>query len=331
MADQSNAYAEMPIGIQGHYSDLNQLDAALRGWHIDNLQLEAGKLDAVVMQVHHPRFILTRGVYNRKIDQHGAAPSGYRTFGITTGGDGSAKWCGREIDDSTVLVFGADREFCAARPADTILYTLAIREQDLELCGEMIGYSVDDELRRDQHTAVVCDPRVTEALRRRFNFLCEAIQAHPRMTRSRTAVDELVTNLPATLLMALATSKGRARKSLPPLKHSALERAHHYIAAHGDQHISMKDLCRVGHATWETVNTAFLEYYGITARHYLMALRMDAVRRSLRDNPRRPITEVAAELGFWQVDQFIKRYARQFGEFPSETRAAQIVADSRVH
>ncbi len=331
MADQINPGAEIPIGIQGHYSDLNQLDAALRGWHIDNLQLEAGKLDAVVMQVHHPRFILTRGVYNRKIDQHGAAPAGYRTFGITTGGDGSAQWCGRKVDDSTVLVFGADREFCAARPADTILFTLAIREQDLELCSEMIGYSVDDELHRNQNLAVACDPRMTKALRQRFNLLCEAIQAHPGMTQSSAAVDELVMNLPATLLMALATSKGRARKSLPPLKHSALERARSYIAAHGNQHISMKDLCRVGHATWDTVNSAFVEYYGITAEYYLTAVRMNAARSSLRDNPRRPIAEVAAEWGFWQVDQFTKQYARQFGEFPSETRAAQIVTDSHMH
>jgi AraC family ethanolamine operon transcriptional activator len=144
-------------------------------------------------------------------------------------------------------------------------------------------------------------------------------------------VDELVTNLPATLLMALATSKGQARKSLPPLKHSALEQARRHIAANRDRPVRVKDLCRVGHATSETVNSAFLEYYGITANNYLTAVRMNAVRRSLRDNPRRPIAEVAAEWGFWQVDQFIKRYAQQFGEFPSETRAAQIVADSRVH
>ena len=331
MTDQSNPYAEMPIGIQGHYSDLNELDAALRGWHIDNLQLEAGKLNAVVMQVHHPRFILTRGVYNRKIDQQGAAPAGYRTFGITTGGNGSAKWCGREVDDSTVLAFGADRQFEAARPADTILYTLAISEEDLELCGELIGYSVNDELRRDQHGAVVCDPRVTEVLRQRFNLLCEAIQTHPRMTRSSAAVDELVMNLPATLVMALATSKGRARYSLPRLQYSALEQARSYIAAHDNQHISTKDLCRVAHATWNTVNSAFLDYYGITAKRYLTAVRMNGVRRSLRDNTCRPIAEIAAEWGFRHVDQFTKLYARQFGEAPAETRAAQIVTESRIH
>ena len=331
MADQINPGAEIPIGIQGHYSDLNDLDAALRGWQIDNLQLEGGKLDATVLQVHHPRFILTRGVYNRKIDQHGAAPAGYRTFGITIGGDGSAQWCGRKVDDSTVLAFGADREFEAARPADTILYTLAINEQDLQLCSEMIGFSVDDELRRDQHAAVVCDPRMTEALRHRFNLLCEAIQTHPGMTTSSAAVDELVMNLPATLVMALATSKGRAQYSLPHPQYSALEEARGYIAAHGNQHVSMKDLCRVGHATWNTVNSAFLEYYGITARNYLMAVRMNGVRKALRDNPRRPIAEVAAEWGFWRVDQFIKQYTRQFGEFPSETRAAHIVTDSRMH
>ncbi len=331
MVDQFNSSAEIPIGIQGHYSDLSDLDAALRGWQIDNLQLEAGKLDATVLQVHHPRFILTRGVYNRKIDQHGAAPAGYRTFGITTGGDGRAQWCGRKVNDSTVLAFGADREFEAARPADTILYTLAINEQDLQLCGEMIGFSVDDELRRDQHAAVVCDTRMTEALRQRFNLVCEAIQTHPGMTRSSAAVDELVMNLPATLVMALATSKGRARYSLPRPQYSVLEQARRHIAANRDRPVRVKDLCRVGHATWETVNSAFLEYYGITANNYLTAVRMNAVRRSLRDNPRRPIAEVAAEWGFRQVDQFIKRYARQFGEFPSETRAAQIVTDSRMH
>lgn len=331
MADQFNPSAEIPIGIQGHYSDLNELDAALRGWQIDNLQLEAGKLDATVLQVHHPRFILTRGVYNRKIDQHGAAPAGYRTFGITTGGDGSAQWCGRKVDDSTVLAFGADREFEAARPADTILYTLAISEQDLQLCGEMIGFSVDDELRRGRHAAVVCDPRMTEALRYRFNLLCEAIQTHPRMTQSSAAVDELVMNLPATLVMALATSKGRARYSLAHSQYSLLEEARSYIAAHRDQPVRVKDLCRVGHATWNTVNSAFLEYYGITARNYLTAVRMNGVRKALRDNPCRPISEVAAEWGFPQADQFIKRYARQFGEAPSETRAAQIDTDSHLH
>ena len=331
MADQFKPHAEMPIGIQGHYSDLAEFDAALRGWQIENLQLEAGKLDARLLQVHHPRFILTRGVYNRKIDQRGAAPAGYRTFGIATGGDGSARWCGRKVNDSTVLVFGADREFEAARPADTILYTLAISEQDLQLCGQMIGFSVDDELPRDQHAAVVCDPRMTEALRYRFNLLCEAIQSHPRMTESSAAVDELVMNIPATLVMALATSKGQARYSLSRPQYSVLEEAQRYIAAHGDQHVHVKDLCRVGHATWNTVNSAFLKYYGITARNYLIAVRMNGVRKALRDNPCRPIAEVAANWGFRQEDQFTKQYAGQFGEAPSETRAAQIVTDSRMH
>jgi transcriptional regulator GlxA family with amidase domain len=79
------------------------------------------------------------------------------------------------------------------------------------------------------------------------------------------------------------------------------------------------------------VNSAFLDYYGITAKRYLTAVRMNGVRRSLRDNTCRPIAEIAAEWGFPQVDQFTKLYARQFGEAPAETRAAQIVAESHLH
>ena len=138
-------------------------------------------------------------------------------------------------------------------------------------------------------------------------------------------------NLPATLVMALATSKGRARYSLAHSQYSVLEEARRHIAAHGNQPVRVKDLCRVGHATWNSVNSAFLEYYGVTARNYLTAVRMNSVRRSLRDNPRRPIAEVAAEWGFRQLDQFTKQYTRQFGEAPSETRAAPIVTDSRMH
>jgi len=73
----------------------------------------------------------------------------------------------------------------------------------------------------------------------------------------------------------------------------------------------------------EDSSAAFLEHFGSSPMQYLLAYRLNHVRRKLLQEPpvRGKILDVANEVGFWHMGDFASHYRRFFDELPSETFA----------
>ena len=85
--------------------------------------------------------------------------------------------------------------------------------------------------------------------------------------------------------------------------------------------LSLADICAAARASERTVEYAFKAIYGVGAKRYLKILRLNRVRRRLRDGAPgdRPIQEVAGDSGFWHMGHFSADYRAFFGETASET------------
>jgi len=110
----------------------------------------------------------------------------------------------------------------------------------------------------------------------------------------------------------------------PPLNPTArkrmVDRARDYVLAHLDEPLSILDVCNHIGASRRKLQYCFQETLGINPVAYLRTLRLNAVRRELRErSPVEQIQAVAARWGFWHLSRFSSDYRTLFGETPSQT------------
>jgi AraC family transcriptional regulator, ethanolamine operon transcriptional activator len=64
---------------------------------------------------------------------------------------------------------------------------------------------------------------------------------------------------------------------------------------------------------------AFAAAYGVSPARFLRLRRLHLARSRLRDGPAGTVTDVAVDLGFFDLGRFAGDYRLLFGEFPSAT------------
>ncbi len=78
------------------------------------------------------------------------------------------------------------------------------------------------------------------------------------------------------------------------------------------------DLAEAVDISPRTLQTVFVDYYGISPLCYFTLRKLRQVRAALRnaDADVTTITGVAARFGFWQFGRFAGQYRSLFGELP---------------
>ena len=74
----------------------------------------------------------------------------------------------------------------------------------------------------------------------------------------------------------------------------------------------------------EALRMACQKHLGVSPTQYLLLRRMHLARRALRqsDPDATRVTDVATNLGFWELGRFSVNYRQIFGESPSTTLRA---------
>jgi AraC family transcriptional regulator, ethanolamine operon transcriptional activator len=93
-----------------------------------------------------------------------------------------------------------------------------------------------------------------------------------------------------------------------------------YLLQNHDEPVTIVDLCQRFQVSRRTLQYAFQHVMGMNPNAYLRAIRLNGVRRCLR-NPNSTVSSVqqaAANWGFWHLSQFARDYRSLFGELPSE-------------
>ncbi|MHB0774922.1 helix-turn-helix domain-containing protein [Halomonas sp. WWR20] len=99
-----------------------------------------------------------------------------------------------------------------------------------------------------------------------------------------------------------------------------VDRCHALTKAQPDAPPSMMTLCRRLKISRRTLQYSFQAETGQSPVHYLRALRLNAVRRSLLRDPTLRLADAAAQQGFFHQSYFSREYRRLFHELPSATR-----------
>jgi AraC family ethanolamine operon transcriptional activator len=101
----------------------------------------------------------------------------------------------------------------------------------------------------------------------------------------------------------------------------AVTRAEAYLHDRQNTPVAVSELSRIVGISERNLRRAFQSIHGTSPKRYMLADRLGAVRRDLRDasDQTASVTDVAARYGFLELGRFAGSYRKVFGETPSDT------------
>lgn len=100
-----------------------------------------------------------------------------------------------------------------------------------------------------------------------------------------------------------------------------VRRCEDFMRANLGEALGLREICRAARACERTVEYAFREVHGVGAKHFLKLLRLNEVRRTLRQAGSGDLTirTVAHAAGLNHMGHFSAAYRELFGQLPSQT------------
>jgi AraC-like DNA-binding protein len=184
-----------------------------------------------------------------------------------------------------------------------------------------------------------------------FAFSAERIDEHTRSRRGRTFTRLSLPSLPrvtALSRLAVAAAHGRSDVGIDEIAHALLEaiqseldpsttmaslpsaRSHrdrdravaaaHFMEAHSEEPLDLGTVARrVGLSPFHFLRT-FRRELGITPHQHLIRVRVNRAVELLLETER-PIGEIALDVGFEDLSNFVRTFRRHIGWAPSEFRS----------
>lgn len=305
---------QLPPSVR-RFEAIEQLDEWHRelDWPLQYRQIEAGPLTSAFMDVEGDNWFLMKEQSNRQFEIEAGSPDGMFMLAVLVGRP--AMVGGRNMGGDRLLVQAPDTDFAVALPAHTIAIQIGVSE---EVFDEMLdALAPDFAVPRGEVSLFDLPGRLANVQR----AMSEAIQVPSGREATR---DEAAANILGDLITALSDHSPVAAR--PNLRRAAarraVDKAREYIEANLSGTIRVASMCRYSGTTHRTLERIFSRELGVSPKQYVMARRLNAVRRGLLvvgDEHDHPVTEVAQNHGFNHLGRFAADYRRLFGEYPRET------------
>ena len=295
------------------FDDFDELAAQAKYWHLDFQQIDRGPFQGKLYQALFGTMQIGEARFARRLRQAGWTPPGMRTFVVPAGHAVSFNWRKLAVGPNDLLVFPQNGELQSISDTNFHIFTISFEEPEVEDAAESLGI-------RRWSSRLQCEKvtseRIVPALRRALRMMVRrwATLSYTETTALRAKVARL-------LIRALDEGTISDIPSGTRLQDQAICGAESLIARYEREPLSLADLCEATRVSERTLRNAFQRYFGLSPKAYLIARRLNGVRRDLKRAAvtGASINEVAASWGFWHMGQFAADYRCHFGELPSET------------
>jgi len=159
-------------------------------------------------------------------------------------------------------------------------------------------------------------------LRQTLEFTAQAMDGPLRNMDGELIKSQMSDLIMTQILTQLASTvqdrlNGREVSNILP---RSVKRAQDYIHAHPANKLDMSTLAEVAGCSYRTLQRGFLDAFDATPQQYIRKIRLIEVRRELLSSgPKDNVANIARRWGFAHMGRFAQEYAKEFGEFPSET------------
>ncbi len=308
--------------ISKHYfKDFEAFTETLDGYDLEVKQLGLGSFTADIQQIYCPTVFISQISTSLRIEAVGSPPPDLRTFGIPTDNCQPFVWRDQKTEADTIQIYSPTTELSVITDLQFEAIDISMSEKDLNALNHLWGFPELADI-VNGGDMVVCDPLKMRTLRNTLNFICESVRTRIDCLKQDVELQNIVNyQLPFLLVEALMTSATRDIKANAKNRNRALKNAIDYIEASHDKTITVEEVCLQTGVNSRTLQRAFMDKYGVTAKYYLQMLRLNSVHKVLLHSEPGSIriSDVALEEGYWHMSQFATDYRRLFGELPSTT------------
>ena len=295
-------------------ADVDEHASHLSGWHQEYDQLGGGGFTGRLDEAVSEGVQLFRERTSHQLRQRCEVWKGAVWCGITAADDGS-RLDGRQVGAAGIMASGGDGSFELVSPPG----------------HDIVGFVVSREALA-QHAPELALPLEAGAAW----WAVDPVQRHAALVHARAILvlaaagvdSDLRTAMLDVVAGLLATrGPGRRERGNASARRRLVAQVRERIEAAPDRAPSVPELCAALHVSRRTLQYAFEDEVGVNPLAYLRSVRLNGVRRLLREaSPGLTVQHAAAHWGFWNLSAFAGDYRRQFGERASETLARAAAA-----
>ena len=302
--------------------DSDEHAEALSTWDQVYDQLSPGAFEGSLVDVWFKGLQIFRETTNRAVSQCGTSWDGCYVVGIPVSMKGAGLFSKQVLTENSIFTFHSEQEFSLTAPEGFDVLALAIPEA--AVIEAMQPGSPEDlqKLFPRSPTVMRAATSQLDELRNCLlsifdpgNFEPELL-AYPQVQKAMSSA--IIGHL--TEVLSSATQAPLPSRSFNG-RCQVVKEATSYALAHTAEPVTVADLCLKLNISRRMLNYCFMDVLATNPVQYLRSLRLNGVRRDLRqpDNTPGSISDLAYKWGFWHLPRFASEYRALFGELPSET------------
>ena len=308
-----------PLALPGSWQHLAQTDdidahaAAQPQWRQEYQQLSGGAFAGRVHHLQLPGLRLVREDSRCALRQRGDLGRGAYGFATPLAAADDAIFDGQRAGIGSVMV-GSGDELDLVTPPRFSLIAAVVDAELLEPLWERM-YQRPLAAWLESRLVVRLRPAAAQAVQA---LHLAALDPVALKARSVAALLPLRDAVLMEWIEALPEAVDDTRVPTLAARKRLVDQACERMLARPDAPLSMLELCRQLGTSRRKLNYCFQDVLGTSPLKYLRAVRLNGVRRELRDGAP-SVQDAAARWGFWHPGQFSQDYKRLFGELPSVT------------
>jgi AraC-like DNA-binding protein len=303
------------------FDDFHLHGASAPEWHQRYAQVSRGVMHSRLTEFVGGQLHVFRKWMSERVVQQGGLPRNQVCFAVPMhSGDGEPVAQGRSLPMDALLVLRGGAEFTIQRPRNMEL--LAVTVDSDGFWSHLDAAKLAIPRRATQSSVLRTSIDAADDLRERVLALLAGTDPGPAA--------------PALVLEALIRSLAAAAEVTPSIGHATaaylLAETHRMVVEAAPDVPSVAEVCARLRVSRRTLQNSFHLLAGTTPLDFMRAIRLNAVRDSLRNSDHFDLSvgQAASDSGFDHLSHFAQRYGALFGELPSRTPRMERVRSSAM-
>lgn len=314
------------------FNDSDDQAGQLTGWNQQYEQLSAGKFSGSIMELWTQGAQIIFESSNQVVHQSGRSWPASRTFLIPLQQEGVARFGRWVMHPDSAVTLGPDEELDFLTAPRGVTASITLDTQVLEALS-VLTEDESLEARYGDAARLGAGKPELDSLRQAFLEIFQTLRQQPQLFGSSQVCRMLRDNLVMEIFATLTPQADDDRRRRVQAHRRIVGKAKEYVIEHRYEAVTIPELCKAIGVSRRNLQLCFNEQMGCSPVQFLRAIRLNRVRRELRETAQRDVLvrDVASRWGFWHLSSFSAHYKAMFAELPSETFArARQASSARV-
>lgn len=281
----------------------------LKNANVEEKLLENGKFFGAIDIIQSQHVLISDFHINKKVIQTGSGIPGFLTFTVWDPSV-SFNWRKHEMKSGMIGVLW-ENEHHSVTSANFNGSPITVKEAFFKKACEAKGhFGLVDFLKVNECLHV--SESLLQVLRNNIRYLI-------RNKNLETAYVHTVLEIKLIDLLVNILASAMPHRAIQKVKHKKFVDAIDYIHVHLEDLTAISQVSEQLNIPERTLRRLIQSNYQVSPKDYLNKLRLNAVRKGIKENAEHSIKEIASEYNFWHMGQFTRDYKKLFSELPSKT------------